>query len=185
MIDSRAGTITVNIGQRDHVIKQSPSVLNSDRKGGTTGAAVWQVTPLIADWLSSKDNALFKHGVLSERSTVLELGSGVSGILPLTLGPRVSRFMATDQQYILKLLKENIDTNRDSQTRRPSGRGPSQSSHQASHLVDVLALDWELDDVQSFLTVNGAADGVDALMMCDCIYNYALIQPLVQTCTDV
>ena len=35
------------------------------------------------------------------------------------------------------------------------------------------------------LKANAAPEGVDLLIACDCIYNYALIEPFVQTCVDV
>jgi hypothetical protein len=49
----------------------------------------------------------------------------------------------------------------------------------------VLPLDWETDDVASFMTSHDLATGVDLLLASDCIYNYALIDPFVQTCTQV
>jgi hypothetical protein len=32
---------------------------------------------------------------------------------------------------------------------------------------------------------NGLKDGVNLVLACDCVYNYALIEPLVQTCMDI
>ena len=32
---------------------------------------------------------------------------------------------------------------------------------------------------------DGLQNGVDAVVVCDCVFNYALIQPLVQTCVEI
>jgi hypothetical protein len=58
-------------------------------------------------------------------------------------------------------------------------------SQQAANSIDVLSLDWEEDDVHGFLRSNSLERGVDAVLVCDCVFNYALIQPLVQTCTEL
>lgn len=160
-------------------------MLKSTREGGTTGAVVWKVTPLVADWLGSPDNVLFAHGILHASATMLELGSGIAGIIPVTLASRVRRVIATDQHYALKLLRDNIEQNLTASTSRASRKSKQQYSSQSKHTVDVLPLDWEADDVQSLLRSNNEPGGVDALFACDCIYNYALIQPFVQTCVDV
>ncbi|KAI5245366.1 hypothetical protein E4T42_06829 [Aureobasidium subglaciale] len=185
IIDSQAPVLDLTIGSRDLVIKQSPAVLNSARGGGTTGAVVWKVTPRFAEWLVCPGNILSKHGIVSAESSVLELGAGIAGIVPLTLAPLVQQYIATDQVYALKLLKENIDQNiattQTGKSRKPSKKA---SLTPASNL-QVLSLDWETDDVDSFLKSNNAAGGVDMVIACDCIYNYALIKPFVQTCMDV
>ena len=118
---------------------------------------------------------------------MLELGSGIAGIVPLTLAPLVQQYIATDQVYALKLLKENIDSN--TSTRNQTGAKTKKPSKKAnpmqSSTIQVQSLDWETDDVDSFLKSNNAAEGVDLVIACDCIYNYALIKPFVQTCVDI
>lgn len=47
----------------------------------------------------------------SRKASVIELGSGISGILPITLGNYVDKYIATDQRGILNKLKENITGN--------------------------------------------------------------------------
>lgn len=186
IIDSQSPLLDLSIGSRDLSIKQSPAVLNSARGGGTTGAVVWKVTPRFAEWLTSPGNILFEHGILSEDSTVLELGSGIAGIVPVTLAPLVQQYIATDQVYALKLLKENIEQN--SASTKAAGRGkktPKKKDSGSRSNLQVLALDWETDDVESFLKTSSAAEGVDLVIACDCIYNYALIKPFVQTCVDI
>jgi len=147
---------------------------------------VWKVTPRFAEWLTSPGNILSQHAIVSAESSVLELGSGIAGIVPLTLAPLVQQYIATDQVYALKLLKENIDQNTaltqaGTKSKKSSKKAvPAQASN-----LQVLSLDWETDDVESFLKTNNAAEGVDLVIACDCIYNYALIKPFVQTCVDI
>ncbi|KAK3901143.1 hypothetical protein C8A05DRAFT_45144 [Staphylotrichum tortipilum] len=52
-IDPRAPTLELAIAGRDLTIHQSPSILSSNRAGGTTGAVVWKIAPLFAAWLAS------------------------------------------------------------------------------------------------------------------------------------
>lgn len=176
MVDGKAEELDISIAGRDFTIKQSPGVLQSNREGGTTGAAVWRAAVHVAGWFGSARNPLFETGVLNSHSVVLELGTGISGLIPLVLGPKVGRVIATDQQYSLRPLRENIEAN------KPVRRsGP----HSITSNVDVLPLDWETDDISSFLRMYDLDMGVDAMIICDCIFNYALIPPLVQTCTDI
>lgn len=178
----------ITIGDRELSIHQSPTILNSHRADGTTGAVVWKVTPLFATWVSSPQNALFRSDILSSDSTVVELGTGVSGIVALSLGPQIKKYIATDQDYVLKLLKQNITENNHAGTTQPrSNKGKSTKSKSKGLLqsnaksnFEVLPLDWETD-VPSLPVTNG----VDAVIACDCIYNEALIEPLVTTCADI
>lgn len=176
MVDGKAGELDISIAGKDFTIKQSPGVLQSKREGGTTGAAVWRASVRIAEWLGSAKNPLFNTGALGSNSAVLELGAGISGLIPLVLGPRVARVVATDQQYSLKLLNDNIRAN------TPT-KGAKRGSNSGN--IDVVALDWETDDMPSFLQMHKLETGVDAIVVCDCIFNYALIAPLVQTCADI
>lgn len=185
MIDSRGPTIEVAVDGRDFTIQQSPGQLSSDHKQGTTGSVVWKITPLVAGWLSSKNNVLFQQNIVNCDSTVVELGSGISGIVPLVLEPRVNRVIATDQPHNLKLLAQNLQHNARSGN-SSAGKAKiskGKTSHQ-DHRVDLVQLDWETDDAQSCLKVN-AVDSVDMIIACDCIYNYALIEPLVETCASI
>ncbi|USW54240.1 Putative lysine methyltransferase [Septoria linicola] len=178
MLNSKTAVLDVNIAGRDFEITQSPGLLESQREGGTTGAAVWQSTVRCAEWMETTDNVLFTSAVLNSESTVLELGAGISGILPCILGPKVDKFVCTDQAYTLKALQSNITSN----TR--ATRSSSKSKRSDTN-VRVLPLDWETDDASSFLHSNGLSPGPDMIIACDCIYNYALIRPFVQTCADL
>ena len=180
MVDPKAECVELTIAGRDLIIKQSPGALQSRRDSGTTGAVVWQTSVRFAEWLATPDNILFKSNLLGQLGIVLELGSGISALVPLMLAPRVPTIVATDQAYVLKLLGENYNAN--GTIKPPRG---SKARHIHTPLPDIRSLDWEHDDPASLLRSRGSYGGVDAIMACDCIYNYALIEPFVQTCVDV
>lgn len=48
-----------------------------------------------------------------------------------------------------------------------------------------MALDWETDDAEYLNSVIAPQENIDLLILCDCVYNDYLIEPLVQTCVDV
>lgn len=180
MVDSKATTIELTIAGKDFEVKQSPGVLQSSRKGGTTGAAIWQVSVRFAEWMGWSKNPLFHEGVLNDTSLVLELGAGISGFLPCVMAPKVRKVAVTDQTYVLKALEENIAANV-----TPARSQQRTKTNPPSGNIDVFALDWESDDVPSTLSSHGLQNGVDVVLACDCIFNYALIDPFVQTCVDV
>ncbi|KAK4103776.1 hypothetical protein N658DRAFT_494284 [Parathielavia hyrcaniae] len=127
-IDSKAQSLELtDIAGQEFTITQSPAILSSNRAGGTTGAVVWKITPLFAEWLSSPRNPLFTHGLLSPSSLVLELGCGISGLVALLLGPRISRYVLTDQPYVARLVEQNVADNRHQQQQQQ----PSFSSSSA------------------------------------------------------
>lgn len=184
MVDAEAEVLEISICGRDFTIKQSPGILQSNRAGGTTAAAVWRTSVHFSEWLGSTTNRLFQDGILHANSPVIELGSGISGLVPSMLASRVGRVLATDQPYALKLLQDNVHSNPvKSSARNTSHR--KRESQRAANNIDILPLDWEEDDIQDFLRSNSLEDGVDAVIVCDCVFNYALIQPLVQTCNEI
>jgi hypothetical protein len=206
-VDSKASSLELTIRDRDLTIHQSPTILSSNRGGGTTGAGrlhrpgvssvwlmcsvVWKITPLFASWITASSNPLLKHGILDNKSVVLELGCGISGIIGLTLGPHVASYVLTDQDYVMKLLNQNLAENcQDTSGSASKGRKTSSKPKRGSASVNVAQkasnihakpLDWETDAVTASLSASGS---FDVLVACDCIYNDALIQPLVQTCID-
>ncbi|KAI2469915.1 hypothetical protein F4781DRAFT_392293 [Annulohypoxylon bovei var. microspora] len=184
-VDPRSTTLDLNIAGKDYVIHQSPTILN--RPGSTTGAVVWKVTPLVADWLARSDNLLWTSGILSSSSSVLELGCGISGLVGLVLAPSLARYTLTDQSYVAKLVEKNINENR--LLHKPSTTSQRRKGKslvvQSKVELRFLPLDWELDEVTSSLTGDNKVKSFDVVVACDCIYNDTLIQPLVQTCADV
>ncbi|KAI0453073.1 hypothetical protein F5B21DRAFT_480719 [Xylaria acuta] len=182
-VDSQATTISLTIGGKDYTIHQSPTILN--RPGSTTGAVIWKITPLVASWLGSLDNLLWKTGALSSSSSVLELGCGISGLVGLVLSPLVSRYVLTDQTYVARLVEKNLEENVVRQQKPSSQKRKGKSSSAAGPVnLRFTTLDWELDEVTISLTGSPDVTSFDAVIACDCIYNETLIEPLVQTCAD-
>jgi predicted nicotinamide N-methyase len=192
-VDAKTTSLNLSIGGKDITIHQSPSVLSSNRAGGTTGAVVWKVTPLFADWIVSQHNLLWNAGILTSGSCVLELGCGVSALVGLALGPRVGRYVLTDQAYVGKFVLQNLEENgvvlseqpRNLQKRKSSKARNAANSTLAQPKVSFRALDWELDKIDPSLTGDSTITSFDVVLALDCIYNEALVEPLVQTCSDV
>lgn len=157
-------------------------------------AVVWKITPLFASWIASPSNILFKHGILDTTSVALELGCGISGIIGLTLGPLIQTYVLTDQEYVMKFLGQNIAENQSGgrssviKSRKSSSK-PKKGSASSGSGIDVSnicakPLDWETDQITSSLTGSETHASFDIVIACDCIYNDALIKPLVDTCRD-
>jgi hypothetical protein len=183
-------------GPRELVSKPTVRTLVSYAIGvspANSSVVIWEVTPLFAEWVSSDDNIFFQSSILDNESLVLELGAGISGLIALSLAPKVKRYVATDQDYVLKLLRENIARNYDpaaSQPKRQSARRNRRTETRASgtSTIDVIQLDWETSSTSSLYTqttLTADQDHVTAVIVADCVYNEALIQPLVETCSDV
>ncbi|KAG7103951.1 ABC transporter aclQ like protein [Verticillium longisporum] len=72
--------------------------------------------------------------------------------------------------------------------RGAKGRAPASSLQAApapaGHDVFFEPLDWELDEVTPALTRSDEVRSFDLVVACDCIYNDALVEPLVQTSVD-
>lgn len=165
-------------------------------------AVIWRVTPLFAEWISSPTNVLFRHEVLTQDSIVLELGCGISGIVALILAPKIGRYIATDQDYVLKLLKKNLAENTNTfvqSTAKPArqssshaGRSKSQANQlsRTNRAIEIMALDWELDSLSALpdllkLSSRPTSGMIDAVIACDCVYNEALIDTFVRTCAEI
>jgi hypothetical protein len=123
---------------------------------------------------------------------VLELGCGISGVIGMALGPLIRHYLLTDQEYVLKLLNQNLRENTSSTSASASkGRKSKPRPQKAATTVNLSsnitaqALDWETDEVSSVIAgLENGKRAFDAIIACDCIYNDALIEPLVQTCVD-
>lgn len=188
-VDSKATVLDVSVAGRDLTIYQSPTILSSNRDGGTTGAVVWKITPLFANWITTPTNPLLKHNIVTNASSVLELGCGISGIIGLGLASFVRSYTLTDQEYVARLVNQNLDENRQvgatsSARGRKSGSKKSTTNTQQNN-VKFMPLDWEQDEVLPELTGVPDSKSFDLIIACDCIYNDALVAPLVQACVDV
>lgn len=165
---------------------------------------LWKITPLLSTWLSSSTNPL-RNTLLNRDFAVVELGCGISSLLALSLGPLVGRYVATDQEYVRRLFRENLLGNVPVAYRQGSnggggggkrgkGGGKVKASHAAekkensdsdSQNISFMPLDWEVNSPVGLKEVPGAGNGFDMLVSCDCIYNEALIAPFVRTCAEV
>lgn len=172
-----------------------PCATNSccDTNKQTKPTVLWMITPIFAEWLASPENILF-NTVLTPSCSIIELGCGISPLNALSLSSKVSRYILTDQPYVQKLVLQNLAENKpSSHTTKGGGRAkkagsshksPSPSSHTAAD-IHFEVLDWETSQVSSSLTNSPSVSSFDALIACDCVFNYALIQPFVQTCADI
>ena len=191
-VDAKATSLDITISGRDLNIIQSPGLLSSNRIEGTTGAVVWKITPLFAEWIALEENVLFQSSVLDRQSTVLELGCGISGIVAIASSPRVGKYIATDQEYVFKWLKPNIQNNapKPKSFDKVKHRGKIPESSLISDNILIMALDWELSstsDLPKMIGFNSGDNdhGINAVIACDCIYNEALIEPMVRTCAEI
>ncbi|KAI8256589.1 Diaminohydroxyphosphoribosylamino-pyrimidine deaminase [Colletotrichum sp. SAR 10_98] len=191
-IDPKATTLSLTLADRDFTIHQSPTVLSSTRAGGTTGAVLWKITPLFATYLSSPTSPF--NPIFTPTSTVLELGCGISPLTALLLAPRISRYILTDQPYVSRMIHQNLEANPlpSSTASKPSSRrkkttstASNTSASSSPGSIQFRSLDWELDTPTPSLTGSPATRSFDAVVCCDCIYNEALVDPLVSTTADL
>lgn len=146
---------------------------------------LWKITPIFADWIASLENPLWKTGTLNSTSSLIELGCGISGLTGLVLAQSVSRYVLTDQSYVSKFVESNLAENAAASTVAASRRKGKATSVLPRRNLSFTPLDWELDEVTPSLTGSDDIKSFDVVIACDCIYNDALIRPLVQTCVDV
>ncbi|KAF2864406.1 hypothetical protein K470DRAFT_208434 [Piedraia hortae CBS 480.64] len=165
MVNPRAQELDITIGNKDYMVMQSPGALLSKGSKGTTGAVLWRTSLAFAQSISDPRCELRgEANVFNSQTTVLELGSGTSGLLARVLAPFVKTVIATDQFHTLKQLRANVE---------------------GYDSIKVMPLDWEETDIGLQLRSHGLGQGIDVVIACDCIYNEALIAPFVQTCTDI
>jgi len=151
---------------------------------------LWNINPLVAHWISSTSNFLFTDQLLRSDSIVLELGAGISPLIGLCLSPYIGRYLWTDQDYVLKTLRQNVEMNARSSTAKSTklkqqprkSHGKEQPVYERS-CIDVVALDWETSDVRSILGVTSLAPSV--LIGVDCVFNPAIIKPFVSTLAEM
>lgn len=163
--------------QIDLTITQSLSSLGSATESSTTGFVCWQVCSHFADWLLADEKCPYRK--LVPGSAILELGTGVGAILPSTIGPTASKFVASDQKHILKLMKrnfaENVVSNRFTSSTLDGANRDSGSSQ-----IEFIELDWEhLELGKSRLSEISASTSPDFILSCDTVYNENLVPLLV------
>lgn len=180
-VSRTAQVIEVGVTAQDSFqIVQSPGLLNSNRKDGTTGAVLWGATVFLARWLSKPDTFLWTSGLLKKDSKIVELGCGASGLLPLSLSTLMTSgtYLLTDVDYMMDLVEVNLDANRP--------KGNPKRRPKPTLKIDTMPLNWETDSALNVLSVFGKeSNGIDLVLACDCIYNEFLIEPFVSTCVDL
>lgn len=143
---------------------------------GNTGSVLWRSTVELA--IRFRQGTLFDLSKLKD-AVVLELGAG-TGALPAFVGGLSKRWLATDQEELLPLMRKNLDR---------------------EHNVKVGTLDWfdffnsptphtaqlRKKNVLAQLAAEGedreavGAAGLDLILCCDCIYNPGLFDALIAT----
>jgi hypothetical protein len=142
---------------------------------------------------------------------VTELGCGISALVALALAPTVQHYIATDQEYVRRLFRENVDTNaavkaptnkqKGSRAKGKSATKKQPAGNPAASKITFTTLDWETDQpglLKGCIEPEaGGRDthhdddgeekdlGFDLLLSCDCIYNEALVAPFVRTCAEI
>ena len=107
------------------------------------------------------------------------------------------KYVNTDQEYVLKLVRQNVGENTDHfvnnistpsiktrNTKRNSKAPTMRKSDDAVGNVFIRPLDWETSDLAS-LYKDLDVDHLDLVISCDCIYNEALVEPLATTMRDI
>ncbi|KAJ5282665.1 hypothetical protein N7505_000645 [Penicillium chrysogenum] len=172
---------------------------------------LWKITPLFAEWITNPANPLWTKAILSQTSTVVELGTGISALVALALAPSVRHYIATDQEYVRKLFRTNLDANASFSVSSSNGKAKGRSKGSKSSKskpsstaksvdnISFTTLDWETDQAASLKECmdpdeahgrDGEEEeeedkGFDLLLSCDCIYNEALVAPFVRTCAEI
>jgi hypothetical protein len=144
---------------------------------------LWKITPLFASYISSPSSPILPLLSSEDSPSVLELGCGISPLTGLSLAPQVAHYTLSDQAYVQRLVSLNIAENPPNPLPRRTKRKTADRHHpdSSSSKVVFTPLDWETDSVTPSLSPTGHFDLVIA---CDCVYNDALVRPLVQTCAD-
>lgn len=193
--------LTVAIGGDEFELAQSPGLLNSSHRDGTTGAVVWRLSIPLAEWLQRCISGEIRGGdrVLTNDARVLELGCGIAGLLAMAVGPRVKRWIATDVESVMRGLRGNLKENLANEWEEVDGgssfvqkakkaakKKSSTTSTAEFGRIDTVRLHWEEDDVATMpIFKDDEALPLDMIVSCDCVYNSVLIPHLLSTLVDV
>ncbi|GKT45679.1 uncharacterized protein ColSpa_05860 [Colletotrichum spaethianum] len=107
-----------------------------------------------------------------------------------------------DQPYVARMIHQNLEANplpkstsssskpSSSRRKKAGGAAPSSAPGQDARadgpgVITFHPLDWELDTPDPSLTGSPTARSFDAVVCCDCIYNEALVGPLVSATADL
>lgn len=130
---------------------------------------------LLSEYYFPPPSPLFDAAALGS-ATVLELGAG-TGVLAALLAPLCGRYIATDQEDNLRLVRRNVLGNAGAVKAKGSG---------SAHVAEVDELDWvEVSAARERARARGTSHTLDMtpdlVLAVDCIYNEHLVRPLVDT----
>lgn len=212
-------------------IDQSLTSLNStrDNNNSTTGYVMWSITPFFINWLlysieagplrhggtvsifDSDNTDAFVPAMINNSETgkngIIELGSGICGILPVVLCNYLDHYVVTDQKGIIPKLKLNIESNLSQISKRALNCSQlnlvhEQTEHNADEKnpsrtkracqLDIVGLDWEkfslndttLQRLYPFLQTLQTNDAIYIVAM-DVIYNEYLIDSFLSTVSQL
>lgn len=186
MIDDRANVLDIEVAGHQYEIRQSPGLLTSSNNEGTTGAALWKISPTLAEWLSNPTNVLWANRILRDDANVVELGCGITGLIGCVLARKVGKYVLTDQRSVLKLLQANVDANAPPPARsKRRVTKKSQNTPMPEHNVAVLELNWETDHAAALDQVLPMEQPLDLVIVCDCVFNDFLLKPLTDMCEEI
>ncbi|ORY83663.1 hypothetical protein BCR37DRAFT_275785 [Protomyces lactucae-debilis] len=208
--------IEFNIAGQDYIVSQRPEYTLAGK--GVTGGVVWSSTPLVLEMLLQLQHTPLKciprQGNLTsrksidltldpQRSLVLELGSGGTGLAALVLAQHAKLFIASDfDPELLRQLSKHCCTRDDVgkrvkiQRREAIDEDESKLSKQRRDNIRVLELNWEDDfatqvkpSIVSLLAEEKRAlhddddepSKVDYVLCLDCVYSSYLLVHLVST----
>lgn len=171
----------------DLTIRQSLTSLSSTKQTSSTGFVCWKTTLWLTDWMLGSITCPL-YPIFQEKNdlVVLELGAGIAGICASTLGPKCSRYIATDQKHILKLLRENFERNTNPHKYVWSSNTRSSKKNDDRAVIDIVEYDWEyLEDGLQNYTMLETPRMPDLIIACDTIYNEYLIPHFVAACKQL
>ncbi|CDK28414.1 unnamed protein product [Kuraishia capsulata CBS 1993] len=172
----RSDLIHVTVNDHDLQIHQSVSSL-SGKESSSTGFVAWSSSVPFAQWLPGWLGPSLKE------LQIVELGAGVSGILSATIGPKCSRYLATDQKHILKLLKKNLEENLSQEVHSTTldaslPRNTRRTDIKNYPKIDIAEYDWEYSDsMKNDILAFFPGGAPDLILASDTIYNEYLIKP--------
>jgi len=172
-------TVTVEVQ-----LVQNTTSLRSRK--GDTGSVLWRASVYLSRLFLTQHHfpptppqTPFLEPARLSASHILELGAG-TGLLGILLSPLVAHYTITDIAPIIPLIKKNLSLN--------GLLAPSTSSSASSPRISIEEFDWvQLHSTPppsrtrlfSFLTQSQSP--IDLVLCVDCLYNTALVDPLVST----
>ena len=185
-VDRRSESIDITLHRSniDLSISQSLTELSSTKETSSTGFVCWKSAVYFTDWLLSDERCPF-YLIFRNKSSlkVLELGTGVAGICVSLLGPLVGTYTATDQKHILKLLKQNFETNAGTQKYTSTTLKRPPTKHTNPPRIEFIEFDWEDLDNAMYNCETLGLDPPDLVIACDTIYNDYLIPHFISAFT--